>query len=103
VENLNVSGMMANHKLAGAVADANFYEFIRQLEYKAQKFGSEVVFADRFYPSSKICSSCRHIQDMPLKVKTFDCQNCGISIDRDLNAAKNLSFLVKELVFQDGV
>ncbi|MHC5610294.1 MAG: RNA-guided endonuclease InsQ/TnpB family protein [Nostoc sp.] len=95
IENLNVSGMMANHKLAGAVADANFYEFRRQLEYKAEKFGSEVVFADRFYPSSKTCSNCGHIQNMPLKVRTFDCGSCGISIDRDLNAAKNLSFLAK--------
>lgn len=91
VENLNVSGMMANHKLAGAVSDANFYEFRRQLEYKAKKFGSVVILADRFYPSSKTCSSCGHIQNMPLKVRTFDCENCGIIIDRDLNASINLS------------
>jgi putative transposase len=91
IENLNVSGMMANHKLAGSVADANFYEFKRQLEYKAKKFGSEVILAGRFFPSSKTCSSCGHIQDMPLKLRVFDCGNCGINIDRDLNAARNLA------------
>jgi putative transposase len=93
IENLNVSGMMANHKLAGSVADANFYEFRRQLEYKARKFGSKVILAGRFYPSSKTCSSCGHIQDIPLKLRVFDCGNCGISIDRDLNAARNLALL----------
>lgn len=91
VEDLNVSGMMANHKLALSVADANFYEFKRQLEYKAKKFGSQVILAGRFYPSSKTCSSCGHIQDMPLKLRVFDCGNCGVSIDRDLNAARNLA------------
>lgn len=93
IETLNVSGMMANHKLSGSVADANFYEFRRQLEYKAKKFGSEIILAGRFYPSSKTCSSCGHIQDMPLKVRVFDCGQCGISVDRDLNAAINLSKL----------
>jgi len=93
IENLNVKGMMANHKLAGAVADANFYEFRRQLEYKSKKFGSEVVLANRFYPSSKTCSSCGYIQDMPLKLRMFDCEQCKLSIDRDLNAAKNLEKL----------
>jgi putative transposase len=94
IENLNVSGMMSNHKLAGSVADANFSEFRRQLEYKSKKFGAEVILAGRFYPSSKTCSSCGHIQDMPLKLRVFDCGNCGISIERDLNAAKNLALLV---------
>jgi putative transposase len=93
IENLNVTGMMANHKLAGSVADANFSEFRRQLEYKSKKFGAEVILAGRFYPSSKTCSSCGHIQDMPLKLRVFDCGNCGISIDRDLNAARNLAKL----------
>jgi len=88
---------MANHKLAGAVSDANFYEFRRQVEYKALKFGSLVVIADRFYPSSKTCSSCGHQQDMPLKERVFSCGNCGLSLDRDLNAAINLA------VFQNKV
>ncbi|MHC5824437.1 MAG: RNA-guided endonuclease InsQ/TnpB family protein, partial [Nostoc sp.] len=94
VESLNVKGMMANHKLAGAVGDANFYEFRRQLEYKSQKFGSEILFAHPFYPSTKTCSSCGHVQDMPLSVRIFDCQSCKISLDRDWNAAKNLEKLL---------
>ena len=93
IEDLNVKGMMANHKLAGAVADANFYEFRRQIGYKTKKFASVVTIAPRFYPSSKTCSSCGHIQDMPLKERVFNCGGCGISIDRDLNAAINLSKL----------
>lgn len=94
VESLNVKGMMSNHKLGGAVGNANFYEFRRQLEYKSKKFGSEIVFAHPFYPSSKTCSSCGHVQDMPLAVRIFDCQSCKISLDRDQNAAKNLEKLL---------
>jgi putative transposase len=89
IESLNVKGMMSNHKLAGAVSDANFYEFRRQLEYKSQKFGSEIVYAPMFYPSTKTCSNCGHVQPMPLSVRVFDCQICKISLDRDQNAAKN--------------
>ncbi|WP_293208709.1 RNA-guided endonuclease TnpB family protein [Microcoleus sp. PH2017_01_SCD_O_A] len=98
VENLNVSGMLANHKLAQVIADCGFYEFKRQLEYKAKKFGCEIIIADRWFPSSKTCSNCGHIQDMPLKERTYDCESCGHSMDRDLNAAINLSrlaFIVK--------
>jgi putative transposase len=84
VENLNVSGMLANHKLAQVIADCGFYEFKRQLEYKSQKFGCEVIIADRWFPSSKTCSNCGHIQDMPLKERTYDCESCGHSMDRDL-------------------
>jgi len=91
IENLNVSGMMANHKLAGAVSDANFYEFRRQLEYKSKKFGFGLKFAPRFYPSSKTCSGCGYIQDMPLKERVYNCGRCKLSIDRDLNVAINLS------------
>ena len=90
IEDLNVSGMMANHKLAKAIADCGFYEFRRQLEYKCRKFGSELEIISRWYPSSKTCSSCGNIQDMPLKERVFDCQNCDTVIDRDLNAALNL-------------
>ncbi len=90
LEDLNVSGMMKNHKLAGAVADSALYEIRRQIEYKADWYGCKVVFADRWYPSSKTCSSCGHIQEMPLKERTFNCSACGISIDRDYNASLNL-------------
>ncbi|WP_414549790.1 RNA-guided endonuclease InsQ/TnpB family protein [Anabaena sp. CCY 0017] len=95
VENLNVSGMISNHKLAQAIADCGFYEFKRQLEYKAQKFGCEIIVADRWYPSSKTCSHCGYKQEMPLKERVFQCGNCGYSIDRDLNASINLSRLAK--------
>jgi len=93
IESLNVKGMMSNHKLALAVGDANFYEFRRQLEYKSQKFGSEIIYAPMFYPSTKTCSSCGHIQLMPLSTRMFDCSSCKISIDRDFNASKNLEKL----------
>lgn len=91
IEDLNVSGMLANHKLAGAISDCGFHEFRRQLEYKCQRYGSELVVADRFYPSSQLCSSCGHQQKMPLTVRVYDCPSCGARLDRDLNAAINLS------------
>ena len=90
IENLNVSGMMKNHCLAGAIADSGFAEFRRQLEYKAEWYGSKVIVIDRFYPSSQLCSTCKHRQPMPLKLRTYDCGGCGISIDRDLNASINI-------------
>lgn len=90
IENLNVSGMLANHRLASAIADQGFYEFRRQLEYKSAWYGSQLVVVDRFYPSSQICSNCDYQQKMPLEVRVYDCPSCGISIDRDLNASKNL-------------
>ncbi|NEP77763.1 MAG: IS200/IS605 family element transposase accessory protein TnpB [Okeania sp. SIO3B3] len=90
IEDLNVSGMLRNHKLAKSIADQGFYEFRRQLEYKCEWHGSELVVVDRFFPSSKTCSRCGHVQDMPLNLRTYDCQECGLSIDRDLNASINL-------------
>jgi putative transposase len=98
VEHLNISAMLANHKLAKVIADCGFHELKRQLEYKAKKFGCEVIIADRWFPSSKTCSNCGHIQDLPLKERTYNCTSCGHSMDRDLNAAINLSrlaFIVK--------
>lgn len=95
VEDLNVSGMLLNHKLAQVIADCGFYEFKRQLEYKAKKFGCEIIIASCWFPSSKTCSNCGHIQDMPLKERTYNCGSCGHSLDRDLNAAINLSRLAK--------
>ena len=90
IENLNVSGMLKNHKLAGAIADGGFYEFRRQLKYKCDWYGSKLTLIDQWYPSSQICSSCGHKQKMPLSKQTYECSNCGISVDRDLNAAINL-------------
>lgn len=95
VEDLNVSGMLRNDKLAQSIADCGFHEFKRQLLYKAKKFGSEIILADRWFPSSKLCSSCGYIQDMPLSERVYNCGGCGHSIDRDLNAAINLSRLAR--------
>lgn len=91
IEDLNVSGMMKNHKLAGSVSDVSFSEFRRQLEYKCAWYGKELVVIDRFYPSSKTCSNCGWKNDhLTLKDRVFKCDNCGAQIDRDLNAAINI-------------
>lgn len=90
IEDLNVSGMMANHKLAGAISDLGFYEFRRQLEYKCKMYGANLVLVDRWFPSSQLCANCGHKKDMPLSVRTYDCPACGLSVDRDLNASLNI-------------
>jgi putative transposase len=90
IEDLNVKGMMANHKLAGAISDLGFYEFKRQLDYKCQMYGATLVLVDQWFPSTKICSNCGNKKDMPLSVRTFDCPACGISLDRDFNASLNI-------------
>ncbi len=90
IEDLNVSGMMKNHNLAGAIANGAFYEFKRQLTYKCDWYDTELVIADRFFASSKTCCMCGHKQEMPLKRRVFDCQICDNKTDRDLNASINL-------------
>lgn len=97
IEDLNVSGMLANSKLARSIADQGFYEFRRQLEYKCSWYGSSLVVVDRFYPSSQLCSNCGHQQKMPLSVRQYDCPHCNMSIHRDLNASINLSAWVGEV------
>ena len=91
MEDLNVSGMMKNKHLSRAIASQNFYEFVRQMEYKCEWNGIEFVKADRFYPSSKTCSVCGSIKkDLKLSERTYICPDCGAVIDRDYNAARNL-------------
>lgn len=91
IEDLNVSGMLANGKLSKAISDMGFYEFRRQLEYKTQLYGSKLVIVDRFYPSSKTCSSCGEKKSsLSLSQRVFQCEKCGFECDRDLNAAINL-------------
>jgi putative transposase len=90
LEDLNTSGMLKNHRLAGALRDANFSEFRRQVEYKVIRYGGTLIIVDRFYPSSKTCSSCGEVQDISLAQRVYVCHNCQLSIDRDLNASKNL-------------
>lgn len=92
IEDLNVSGMLKNRKLSRAIADVGLYEFRRQLEYKAHQAGSVINVVSRWYPSSKTCSACGWIDhDQTLSDRTFICQECGIVLDRDFNAALNLA------------
>jgi putative transposase len=94
IEDLNVSGMVLNHKLARAISDQGFGEIRRQLEYKVEPAGGKVVVADRWYPSSKTCSLCGHkLEALPLSVRTWTCPGCGTVHDRDQNAAQNLKQL----------
>lgn len=91
IEDLNVKGMMANHGLARAVGDMGFHEFRRQLVYKTAMRGGDLIVADRWFASSKICSKCWTKQEsMPLSIREWTCLECGTHHDRDLNAAKNL-------------
>jgi putative transposase len=91
VEDLNVSGMQKNHRLVLAIADVGWAEFKRQLIYKAAWRGGQVVLADRFYPSSKLCHACGHkLGELALDVRHWTCPGCGTDHDRDLNATKNL-------------
>lgn len=91
LEHLHVAGMLKNHRLAQSIADASFYEFRRQLTYKALQAGCAVLLADRFYPSTLLCSRCGHKKEsLPLSERVYCCEACGLVIDRDLNAARNL-------------
>ena len=90
LEDLNTSGMLKNHRLAGAISDANLSEFRRQVEYKVIRYGGTVIIVDRFYPSSKTCCSCGEVQQISLAERVYVCQKCGHTEDRDLNASKNL-------------
>lgn len=96
VERLNVTGMVRNRRLARVVSDAGFAELRRQLDYKSTWYGSVLVTADRWYPSSKTCSACGTVKaKLPLSTRVFICDQCGLVIDRDLNAACNLVRLVE--------
>jgi putative transposase len=94
IEDLNVAGMVKNRHLAQAVSDAGMAELHRQLRYKVPWAGGEVVEAGRFFPSSKTCSSCGYVNGgLTLSDRVFVCPECGYTVDRDLNAAVNLSKL----------
>jgi len=94
IEDLNVSGMLANHKLARAVADVGFHKIRRQLQYKSSRYGTRIVPADRWYPSSRLCSVCGvRNGELTLAERVWTCAACGIRHDRDVNAAVNLQRL----------
>ncbi|MFD7241272.1 RNA-guided endonuclease InsQ/TnpB family protein [Streptomyces massasporeus] len=91
IEDLTVRTMVRNRNLARAISDAAWAEFRSLLEYKAVWYGREVIAMDRFFPSSRLCSACGTLaQSMPLHVRTWTCDSCGTTHDRDVNAAKNL-------------
>jgi len=92
VEDLNIAGMLKNRALAKHISDASWGEFSRQLEYKTKWYGSTLAKVDRFYPSSKTCSSCGTAKaKLSLTTRTYACEHCGHTVDRDLNAAINLA------------
>lgn len=96
VEDLQIKGMVKNHKLAQAISDASWGQFLTLLEYKGKFYGCEIRRLDRFFPSSKRCSKCGHIhENMTLSIREWTCPECGTHHDRDVNAATNI------LVFSD--
>jgi IS605 OrfB family transposase len=95
VEHLNVAGMIRNRRLARAISDCGFGTIRQQLNYKTVWSGSRLVVADRWFPSSKTCSGCGAVKaKLPLRIRTFVCSECGMILDRDVNAARNLALLV---------
>jgi IS605 OrfB family transposase len=102
IEDLNLGGLVRNRHLARALADTGLGELRRQLAYKTGWYGSRLVAADRFYPSSKTCSACGWVKaKLTLVERTFHCEACGLRLDRDLNAARNLAKLAQH-VAQSG-
>jgi putative transposase len=92
IEDLNTAGMLQNRKLARHVSDAAFGELRRQLEYKTGWYRTGLVVADRWYPSSKTCSRCGTVTaDLTLADRVYECDSCGLVLDRDVNAAVNLA------------
>ena len=104
LEDLNVSGMMKNKHIAKSVQQQNFYKLREILTYKAERSGIKLVIADRFYPSSKLCSNCGAIKhNLKLTERTYLCNNCGLEVDRDLNASLNLYRLGSSTVSSTGI
>ena len=91
IEDLNVKGILQNHKLSRSVSDASFYEFRRMLQYKSEQWNRELVVIDRYFPSSKLCNVCGYKNDnLTLSNREWICPVCGTKHDRDLNAAINI-------------
>ncbi len=91
IEDLAIKNMVKNYKLARSISDASWGEFNRQLEYKCQWYGKELIKIDRYFPSSKRCSNCGHIVDkLPLDIRAWECPQCATNHDRDINASKNI-------------
>ncbi|MGK7881021.1 MAG: RNA-guided endonuclease InsQ/TnpB family protein [Crocosphaera sp.] len=91
IEDLAIRNMVKNRKLARSISDASWGEFNRQLEYKCEWYGKELVKIDRYFPSSKRCGHCGHIVDkLPLNIREWKCPECGTKHDRDINASQNI-------------
>ena len=99
VEDLNMKAMAQTFKFGKSVNDTGWGMFVHMLEYKLEEMGKQIVFADKFFPSTKQCSSCGNKKnEMPLSERTYECESCGLEIDRDLNAALNLKqYAVKSI------
>lgn len=99
VEDLHVKGMMANHCLSKAIGDAGWNMFTSFLKYKAERAGKGYIEVNRFFPSSKICSCCMHAQaSMPLNIRSWRCDKCGVLHDRDINAAQNIRLEAQRMI-----
>lgn len=93
IEDLNVKGMVKNRKIAKAISDSSWSTFITMLTYKAEWYGKQIIKIDRWYPSSKTCSNCKHLltkAELPLSVRSWDCPSCMQKNDRDINASINI-------------
>jgi putative transposase len=91
IEDLSVKSMMSNHHLTKEIQNCGWYEFTRQLQYKSEWYGREVIKIDRFFPSSKTCNSCGWInEELTLKDREWECYSCGKVVDRDFNASLNI-------------
>lgn len=102
IEDLNVSGMVKNHKLARSISDVGFGMFKEFLGYKADLRGNDVIKADRFFPSSKMCSACGFVMsELPLSIREWVCPSCGVVHDRDLNASFNLESYGRQMLPAD--
>jgi len=99
LEDLNVEGMLKNHCLAKSIQELCISEFVRQITYKSKMYDIQVIFVDRFFPSSKKCSQCGHINhDLTLADREYICPECGLKLERDLNAALNIKAEGKRLI-----
>jgi len=99
IEDLNVRGMVKNRYLSRALTDVSFGEFKRQMKYKSQLYGTQLVLANQWYPSSKTCSRCGYVKkSLTLADRVFCCDQCKHTEDRDINASRNLCTLAEKLV-----
>ena len=100
IEDLQISKMSRNHKLAKSLIDEGWHQFITFLQYKLNWYGGKLVKVDRFFPSSKTCNCCKHrINKLNLSQRIWTCPNCGMVLDRDINAAKNILDKGKQLAY----